>query len=172
MTNRCVHRYKKGPKKGERCGLTAVKASYLCHNHQLGEEEKEARKKKGKRSRRKGSTFERDIANQLKPIFPNAKRAGLRQTQSGSDDAPDVDGCPPFWIETKHGKKTNPRAALAQAEEAMAAWATKGGSPEFFRWALAVCKDDRQPTFVMMRWDQFMEFLSEWQNNGKESTPT
>ena len=164
--NRCTATVKGRYKK--QCLRQAQPGKVFCHNHNPAN--RAARKKTGRRSRRKGSTFERQVANDLKPIFERARRAGLRQTQSGSDDAPDVDGCSPFWIETKHGKQTNPRAALAQAEEAMAAWAAKGGDPECFRWALAVCKDDRQPPFVVMRWDQFREFLSEWQSNGEKRT--
>ena len=142
MIGRCtatVGRYKKQCLRQKQPGMG------FCHSHDPAG--KEARKKTGRRSRRKGSTFERQVANDLKPLFEHARCAGLRQTQSGAADAPDVDGCPPLWIETKHGKQTNPRAALAQAEEAMAVWAAKGGDPALYKWALAVCKDDRQTPF-------------------------
>lgn len=155
--NQCAHTWKNG----RRCKLTA-KSGTFCHNHDPAR--KEARRKIGKRSRNKGSTFERQVASDFRPVFPGAKRAGLRQTQSGAHDAPDVSGCEPFWIETKHGKKTNPRAALAQAENALRQHTNNlpDASKPIYEWPVAVCKDDRKTPFVVMELSDFLELLAVW----------
>ncbi len=111
----------------------------------------------GRLSRRKGATFERQVAKDMRPIFGAHVKRGLAQSRFGRGEAPDVDGCKPFWIETKHGKQTNPRAALKQAEDGMAAAARDGD-----RWPVAVCKDDRAKPFVVMPYDVFLEILEEW----------
>lgn len=117
----------------------------------------------GRLSRRKGADWERQVAKDLRPIFGEHVKRGLAQSRFGRGEAPDVDGCAPFWIETKHGKQTNPRAALQQAEDGMSAAARDGD-----RWPVAVCKDN-QPRpgvparpFVVMRYDTFLELLEEW----------
>ena len=38
----------------------------------------------GRRSRQKGAQGERDVANELRAIYPDAARGGLLQTQYGS----------------------------------------------------------------------------------------
>lgn len=110
----------------------------------------------GKRSRTKGRRFEQNTARALRPLYPNAKR-GLAQTRFGAGEAPDVDGCPPWWIECKHGKKPNLRAALSQAMTAMAE-----AGREQDQWPIAVCKDDRKEPIVVMRWADFLELVTEW----------
>jgi hypothetical protein len=72
---------------------------------------------KGKHSRRKGATYEREIANALKHLYPNARR-GIGQSRNAGE-VPDVDGTP-WWIEAKHHKHVNIRKAYAQAVEASA----------------------------------------------------
>jgi hypothetical protein len=52
----------------------------------------------GKKSRTKGSAYEREIANKMKAIWPDARRGG--HDQSGPMGRPDVDGTP-YWIEAK-----------------------------------------------------------------------
>jgi hypothetical protein len=70
---------------------------------------------RGKHSRRKGSTFEREVARILQPVYPNAKR-GIGQTRSASE-VPDVQGTP-WWVEAKHHRKVNIRKAFEQAIDA------------------------------------------------------
>lgn len=139
---------------GHRC-RRMTKAGQLCSNHDPALKAK--RKRGGRRSRRKGSTFERQVANDLKPIFGGGIKRGLAQSRFGAGEAPDVDGVPALWLETKHGKLVNLRAALAQATGAMAAAARPGD-----RWPAAVCKDDRKEPVVVMRWGDLLELLSEW----------
>lgn len=104
----------------------------------------------GRSSRRKGHDFEREMVHRFREVFGDEDvRRGL-QSRSG-EEVPDVEA-PCFWIECKRGSRTNPKAALQQA---MAA-AGKGRMP------LAVCRDDRSDTVVMMLLDDFLEVVSEW----------
>lgn len=104
----------------------------------------------GRRSRRKGHDFERELARIFREAMPGAHiRRGL-QSRSG-DEVPDVD-LPCFWLEAKRHRRTNIKAALAQA----IATAPKG------RWPIAVCKDDRQPAIVAMQLDDFLDLIGEW----------
>jgi hypothetical protein len=102
--------------------------------------------------RTKGHTFERQIANELKEIFPNARR-GLQYRDGG--ECPDVEGTP-FHIECKRGKKPNPRAALAQAI----------GDADESRVPVAVIRDDRAEAFIVMRWDDFKNMIGEMYARG------
>src|SRR5690606_6910545 len=56
----------------------------------------------GRRSRTKGASFEREVARQLRALWPGARR-GIGQARSGGE-TPDVIQTP-FWIEAKHRKK-------------------------------------------------------------------
>jgi len=69
----------------------------------------------GARSRRKGASFEREVARLLEPAYPEAVR-GIGQTRRGSDHA-DVEGTP-WWVECKVGQRPNIYAAVAQSVEA------------------------------------------------------
>jgi len=103
----------------------------------------------GLRSRRKGHNWEREVARRFRDIFGEDVKRGW-QSRSG-DDAPDV--CiPHFWVECKRGKRTNPRAALRQANEA----SSKAHVP------LAVCKDDREDAFIVMSFDDYLDLVTEW----------
>src|SRR5690606_40442438 len=84
----------------------------------------------------KGATFERWVANQLKQLWPEARR-GVGQARAGSE-VPDVSHTP-FWIEAKHRKKCSIPAAYRQAVEA-----TDG------RPVLVITKEDRAEPLVTM----------------------
>ena len=68
----------------------------------------------GKMSRRKGATFERLVANEVKKVWATGRR-GIGQARSAGEVA-DVEGTP-FWLELKHRKQVNIRAAMRQAVE-------------------------------------------------------
>ena len=106
----------------------------------------------GVRSRRKGATWERDLATRWRERFGVATKRGIGQMRDASE-VPDVDGLPGFWVEAKVGAMPNPRAALAQALEAC------GERP---LWPIAVVKDDRRPPFVCMALDDFEDLVGEW----------
>jgi hypothetical protein len=105
----------------------------------------------GRHSRNKGAQYERDVAKLFSEAMPGAEvKRGIGQTRSGSEVA-DVD-CPIYWPECKRGKKPNPRAALAQAQEA----AAKSG-----KLPVAVIRDDRAEAFVCLSIDDFLEMVKE-----------
>lgn len=99
----------------------------------------------GRMQRQKGATYEREVANRLKTIFPEAKR-GIGQARSASE-VPDVDGTP-FWVECKRGRMPNVRAAIRQAE------AATDGRPY-----LVVVRDDHGESFVTMKLDTLLDVV-------------
>ena len=100
--------------------------------------------------RRKGHDFEREMVRALADVFglENVRR-GI-QARSGTE-VPDVEA-PMFWIECKRGRRTNIRAALAQAEEAC----------HVPKWLLAICKDDNQRPIAAMYLEDLIDLLREW----------
>ena len=101
----------------------------------------------GAGSRRKGHSFEREIARLFRDIFPDAHR-GI-QSRAGDEEADVV--IPHYWIECKRGKKTNIKAALRQAREACAG---SGKSP------VAICKDDQEGATATMDIELFYELMA------------
>lgn len=85
----------------------------------------------GRRSRRKGKTWEREVAVLLRAVFGEHVKRGF-QSRSGRDGC-DVEGSP-SWLEAKHAQLVDIRAAVRQALRD-----TDG------RAVLVVCKDDRKP---------------------------
>ena len=85
------------------------------------------RRKLGRRSRTKGHTFERWVASQLKPIFPDARRqpqSQISQLKAIAKYTPEFNPCltdvvaGPFGLECKHRKQLAPIVnTLAQARE-------------------------------------------------------
>ena len=110
----------------------------------------------GKGRRAKGAAYERELANLFKAAMPGEDIKRGIQDRAG-DKVADVD-CPIFWVEAKCQIKGNPRAALAQAQEA-----SKGTG----KVPLAVIKDMRRPAFVCLSLDDFLDFVSEWHSRGQ-----
>ena len=105
----------------------------------------------GRASRTKGHDFERWVARRFREVFP--KWTVSRGAQFVGAVAPDV-VTPLFWTECKRGKRTNPKAALAQAiteQKNAAAWKP--------RTPIAVCKDDREDPTVTMLLDDFLKLV-------------
>lgn len=94
----------------------------------------------GRRSKVKGSRFERELARILRDIWPNAKRRGFTQTQSREEC--DIEGTP-FCIEAKCGKAPNIRRAWGQVQQIK----QQNRDP---RPALLVYKDDRKPIISVL----------------------
>lgn len=106
----------------------------------------------GASQRRKGATWERELANRWRERWPKLEtKRGIGQMRQASE-VPDVEGLPGFWVEAKHGAMPNPRAALAQAQEAC------GERP---LWCVAVVKDNRRPPFVAMSLEDFEDLVGE-----------
>jgi len=106
------------------------------------------RSRLGKLSRRKGIKFELWLAKKLKEVWPNARRGF--QARDGNEQ-PDVLTDDRFWVEAKHGKKVNYRAALRQAKAA----ARVGSYP------VVVAKDDGESPVVVMDFDDWLDYVKE-----------
>lgn len=101
--------------------------------------------KKKINSRRKGHSFERQVAAHLRDCgFDEAKR-GLSQSRG---EGCDVDGTP-YWIECKRGKKVDIRAAILQARLGAA-------NDKLHRPWVVVGKDDGDQPFVVMSFEHFL----------------
>ena len=104
----------------------------------------------GAHSRRKGASWERDLARRFHEAMPGSNARRGTQSRAGDEHFGVV--VPEFWIAGSAHKKANVRAALRQA----IACAPAG------EWAVAVCKDDRMEPFVAMRLEDFLGLVSEW----------
>jgi hypothetical protein len=113
----------------------------------------------GRLSRRKGGSWEREVARRFARVFSDdGVRRGL-QFRDGAE-CPDVI-TPALWVECKRGRRTNPRAALAQAVE---------DSKGHLLIPVAVCKDDFEAPFVVLRLDDFSELVAQWWALRKEGS--
>lgn len=67
-------------------------------------------------SREKGKKNERAVASKLRETFPEIAETIRRGLQGrNGQDVCDVSGLPGFWLECKHGRQVNIRAAYQQA---------------------------------------------------------
>lgn len=98
----------------------------------------------GMRSRRKGKVGEREAAELLRELYPEAART---ISQARGAEACDVEGTP-WWVEVKVGAKPNPLAALLQAKLDAAA----AGDD---RPPLVIARRDREGTTVTLAWSDF-----------------
>lgn len=110
---------------------------------------REQASKKGKHSRRKGATGEREVRDLFRAAGFLARRS-IGQHRMGSD-APDVlvEGIPELWVEVKRGKRCNIKAALAQATRDCG----KG------QWPIAVTKEDHERAVVSMSFDNYAALM-------------
>lgn len=108
----------------------------------------------GKGARRKGHQFERDMANKLTKDTGAVFRRGLGQSRGGGAEEADVmsEAIPQLHFELKRQKRCNIRAALRQAEND----ASEG------QMLVAITKDDRQPTLVTMRYEDWVLLFAAW----------
>ena len=70
--------------------------------------------RRGRASKLKGKVFERAVVAAIRDWWPAARR-GLGQARDSGEEC-DVEGTP-FWIECKHRKQVDVKAAVRQAEE-------------------------------------------------------
>jgi len=102
----------------------------------------------GRRSRQKGAQGERDVANELRVIYPDAARGGLLQTQYGrGSNACDVEHTP-WWVEVKRGARPNIQGAFEQATDE-----TDGRPP------LVVSRKDRSVWLATMSLERFIHLV-------------
>jgi hypothetical protein len=109
-------------------------------------------------ARRKGTDFEREVAKRLAEVF--GKTFVQRNVKARKGHSPADVVAPGMWIECKAQRLSNPRKALRQAES---------GARAEGRWAVAVCKDDRKPPRVMMRFEDFLALLRDWHGRRVDS---
>jgi hypothetical protein len=124
-------------------------------------DKEKAASKRGRRSRRKGAQFERDIVNLFKAILPEGFDAwrGLQSKGGGCNPDVAVRGSQTkemfLHCELKKGKAPNPRKAYHQAF----CDSQPGTMP------IAVTQKDREAILVTMRWQDFTEMLTAYLNN-------
>jgi len=97
----------------------------------------------GRASRTKGHGFEREVAAFLRERVGIDAKRGLSQPRGGSAEEPDVltPGGWPLWLECKRGKKTDSRAAMRQARNALVR-----GSVD--AWPVVICRDDGEDAYA------------------------
>lgn len=103
----------------------------------------------GKHSRNKGARFERAMGKALAELYPGAAR-GIDQRRHGAEDADVINT--PWWVECKHHKVADIKAAYRQATR------DTDGRP-----VLIVTKDDRKPVLVTMEWCEFARLVQKGQ---------
>lgn len=106
----------------------------------------------GKYERRRGATFELEVAAALRRVYPNAKR-GIGQARNGGD-VPDVDGTP-WWVECKRGASCSAHAAIAQAR-ANRELSAKAGGRYAEGNAIAVLRRDNEKAIVVLDLETFI----------------
>jgi len=116
---------------------------------------------KGRRSKQKGASYERNVAHAFKAVWPHARR-GIGQARAGGD-VPDVQGTP-YWVEAKHRKQVSITGAMRQAVEAMAGYLERGGDPDEYLFPLVAARVDDRATkermdLVVMRRADFLEMM-------------
>jgi hypothetical protein len=109
------------------------------------------RVKSGKTARRKGHNFEREVANLLKPYYPDAKRQLEYQEGLGYD----IQGTGNLSIQCKVGKSFKIEKALKEAIQ-------KNKIP------VAITKRDREDIVVSMYFKDFEFFLTAYLDIGKK----
>lgn len=111
----------------------------------------------GKASRTKGHGFEREVAAFLRDRVGIEAKRGLSQPRGGSAEEPDVltPGGWPLWLECKRGKKTDARAAMRQAREAL----VRGNVDA---WPVVICRDDNEDAYATVPLELLGLFLLLW----------
>lgn len=94
--------------------------------------------------RRKGHNFEREIANLLKPLFPNAERKLEYQFSQASGVDPKNTGG--FKIQCKRNKSSVPMSKIEEIDE-------EGTH-------LLISKVDKKPIMVTLYFEDFMKLLN------------
>lgn len=105
-------------------------------------------------SQKKGKRIELFFAKKLREIFPEVRRTGFLQSQSGGVDLENT-GC--FNFEVKGGK-------LPKKNEQMLEQIKQEGKPE--NYDVVLCKRDRCQPYVMMPLADFLEILHKLKKEG------
>lgn len=101
----------------------------------------------GARSRRKGHSFERWVANQFKKIFPNARRH--LEYQMGEAFGVDVANVGDYRVQCKRGKKYSSVSALKEIQICP----IEGGIP------VLVTKGDCEEPLAILPFEHFLHLV-------------
>lgn len=101
----------------------------------------------GARSRRKGHSFERWVANQLKKIYPQARRH--LEYQSSQAFGVDVANCGEYRIQCKRGKKYSSLSAIKEIQLCP----IEGGIP------VLVTKGDNEQPLACIPFEHFLHLV-------------
>lgn len=121
----------------------------------------------GRRSKAKGSNYERHVAELVRVVWPRAKRS-IGQARFGAEK-PDVDGTPVF-LEAKHagkGHRVRIVDGYEQARVALARYIEAGGSPNDYAFPICVGRVDtgergkKRSDLVVLAWDDFRQILQD-----------
>jgi hypothetical protein len=112
----------------------------------------------GSGPRRKGASYERELARVFAEALDIPTRRGL-QARDGAE-ASDVEGIPGVWLEAKRGRQPNMRAAMRQAEAAVL------GTE--LRPAVVVRDDGDVTAYAVVRLPFFLDLLRSWINAPKK----
>lgn len=114
----------------------------------------------GRMQRDKGQRWERVVARRLREALPGCEDEIKRGWQSrGGRYDPDVVN-PFFWVECKHHKHVDIKAALSQA--------ITDCPDDSAMIPIAVTKDDRKAPLVTMRFDDWLDLVGEWYERGQK----
>ena len=102
--------------------------------------------------RAKGAAFEREIADALRRIWPDARR-NLSQTRSAKQEGGDVLGVSPYHVECKRGVATIQSAMRQACADSQSATAADGNVP------VVVSRQDRGQTLVTMLLDDWLTLV-------------
>ena len=123
--------------------------------------------KGGKFGKRKGDGYERELAKYLdQKLFGTTGQISRMPLSGGGSHLggggrADLLGTPTVWVEAKRTEKFSPYAAMAQAENGLAASKTKGEVP------VVISRKNNMPTadsLVVMKLSDWIELYSEWLN--------
>jgi len=111
----------------------------------------------GKFSREKGARWERELAQLVRPVWPQAARS-YHQCRAGEDGA-DLERTPGYWCEAKSGRKVDYRPALTQALAASRSWLqAHPGEPRPIPVVMA--RDDRAPPVAYLLLSDFLKIVA------------
>lgn len=105
--------------------------------------------------RRKGHSFERWVANQLKTIFPDAKRH--LEYQACEANGVDVVGTHPYLVQCKRNKAYAPITAIKEVQVCP----IEGGVP------ILVTKGDNMEPMAVLPFDELLRLIRLEKQNGR-----
>ena len=102
--------------------------------------------------RAKGAAFEREVADALRRIWPDARR-NLSQTRSAAQEGGDILDVGPYHVECKRGVATIQSAMRQACADSANATAAQGNIP------VVVSRQDRGQTLVTMLLDDWLTLV-------------